>query len=39
MNDEAILFLLQELKGKDIRLQLDGGKLRLNARRAQLMIN
>jgi amino acid adenylation domain-containing protein len=31
MNDEAISLLLQELKGKDIRLQLDGGKLRLNA--------
>jgi amino acid adenylation domain-containing protein len=31
MNDEAISLLLQELEGKDIRLQLDGGKLRLNA--------
>ena len=31
MNDEAISLLLRELKGKDIRLQIDGGKLRLNA--------
>ena len=31
MKDEAISLLLQELEGKDIRLQLDGGKLRLNA--------
>ena len=31
MKDEAILSLLHELEGKDIRLQLDGGKLRLNA--------
>jgi amino acid adenylation domain-containing protein len=31
MNDDAISLLLQELEGKDIRLQLDGGKLRLNA--------
>jgi amino acid adenylation domain-containing protein len=31
MKDEAISSLLQELEGKDIRLQLDGSKLRLNA--------
>ena len=31
MKDEAISALLQELDSKDIRLQLDGGKLRLNA--------
>ena len=31
MKDEAISSLLQELDSKDIRLQLDGGKLRLNA--------
>jgi amino acid adenylation domain-containing protein len=31
MNDQAISSLLEELESKDIRLQLDGDKLRLNA--------
>jgi amino acid adenylation domain-containing protein len=31
MDEEAISSLLRELQVKDIRLQLDGGKLRLNA--------